>query len=154
MRLIDFINEKNVMIDITETDKEKLLCYMVDRLAKNDSISDYKEVEKAILAREQLMSTGVGNGIAIPHAKTIAVESITIAIAVLKKGINYKAVDKKKVHIIFMLLSPKNAASENLKVLTTIAKLLRSNQVFIDKLINSEDTKEIIELIAKEEMKI
>lgn len=154
MRLVDFIDERLVMLDLTETDKDKLLCYMVDKIAECGFIDDYKETEKAILAREQLMSTGVGNGIAIPHTKTSSVKSITISIATLKKGINYKAVDKKKVHIVLMLLSPKDAASENLKALTTIAKMLRGNQVFVDKLINCESATELIELMAKEEMKI
>ena len=154
MRLIDFIDERAVMLDLDGTDKDKLLCSMVERLYKSGIIEDQQEAEKAILAREQLMSTGVGNGIAIPHAKTSSIKSITIAIATLPKGINYKAFDKKKVHILFMLLSPKEAASENLKVLTTIAKILRGNQNFVDKLVKSESAKELIESIAKEEMKV
>ncbi len=154
MRLIDFIDERSIILNLEETDKDKLLCSVIENMHKSEIVSDQHETEKAILAREQLMSTGVGNGIAIPHAKTDSVENITIAIATIPKGINYKAFDKKKVYILFMLLSPKNAASENLKVLTTIAKILRSNQNFVDKLLKSQSPKEIIEHIAKEEMKI
>ncbi len=154
MRLIDFINEKYVMLNLEEADKDKLLCSMVEHLNKHNAIDDEKEAEKAILAREQLMSTGVGNGIAIPHAKTNAVSKIVVAVATLPRGINYKAFDRKKVHIVFMLLSPKEAASENLKVLTTIAKVLSGNQNFVDKLVQTDNAKELIEQIAKEEMKI
>ncbi len=154
MRLIDFIDERSIMLNLAETEKDKLLCSMIENMAKSEIVSDQHETEKAILAREQLMSTGVGNGIAIPHAKTNSVKGITISIATVPNGINYRAFDKKKVYILFMLLSPKEAASENLKVLTTIAKILRSNQNFVDKLINAGSPKEIIEHIAKEEMKI
>ena len=100
------------------------------------------------------MSTGVGNGIAIPHAKTDAVDKIVLTVATIKNGINYKSVDKKKVFIVFMLLAPKDSASENLKVLTTIAKILRDNSHFVEKLINTDKNEDIISLIAKEEMKL
>ncbi len=154
MKLIDFIDERAIMLNVEETDKDRLLCSMIENMYKSNIVVDQQETEKAILAREQLMSTGVGNGIAIPHAKTDSVEGITISIATVPNGINYKSFDKKKVYILFMLLSPKDAASENLKVLTTIAKLLRSNQNFVDKLVSSQNPKEIIEQIAKEEMKL
>lgn len=154
MSLIDFIDSQAIMLDVQETDKEKLLSKMVERLDSCGLILDLEEAENAIMAREQLMSTGVGNGIAIPHAKTDSVKSITLSIATIKNGINYKSVDKKKVFVIFMLLAPKDAASENLKVLTSIAKILRDNPHFIEKLIKSDSPSELIELIAKEEMKI
>lgn len=154
MSLIDYINKSSIMLDVQETDKERILTKMVERLNECGLLLDKEEAEHSIIAREQLMSTGVGNGIAIPHAKTDCVKSIVLSIATVRSGVNYKSVDKKKVFIIFMLLSPKDAASENLKVLTTIAKILRENPHFIEKLINSDNSDEIVELIAKEEMKV
>ena len=154
MNLIDYINKESIMIDVQETDKEHLLSKMVERLDSCGLLINKEEAEHAIIAREQLMSTGVGNGIAIPHAKTDAVKSIVLSVKNIKNGINYKSVDKKKVFAVFMLLAPKNSASENLKVLTAIAKILRDNPHFLEKLINAEKPDEIMELIAKEEMKI
>lgn len=154
MSLIDYIDKASIMLDVQEVDKERILTKMVERLDECGLLLDKEEAEHSIMAREQLMSTGVGNGIAIPHAKTDAVKSIVLSVATVKNGINYKSVDKKKVFIIFMLLSPKDAASENLKVLTSIAKILRDNLHFIEKLINTESAEDVIELIAKEEMKI
>lgn len=154
MSLIDYINKESIMIDVQETDKERLLSKMVERLDSCGMLLSKDDAEHAIIAREQLMSTGVGNGIAIPHAKTDAVKNIVLSVATIKNGINYKSVDKKKVFAVFMLLAPKNSASENLKVLTAIAKILRDNPHFLEKLINAEKSDEIIELIAKEEMKI
>lgn len=154
MSLIDYINKESIMIDVQETDKENLLSKMVERLNSCGLLLNKDDAEHAIMAREQLMSTGVGNGIAIPHAKTDAVKSITLSVATIKNGINYKSVDKKKVFAVFMLLAPKDSASENLKVLTAIAKILRDNPHFLEKLINAEKQDEVIELIAKEEMKI
>ena len=154
MSLIDYLNKESIMIDVQATDQEHLLSKMVERLNSCGLLLNKDDAEHAIMAREQLMSTGVGNGIAIPHAKTDAVKSIILSVATIKNGINYKSVDKKKVFAVFMLLAPKDSASENLKVLTAIAKILRDNPHFLEKLINAEKSDEVIELIAKEEMKI
>lgn len=154
MSLIDYINKESIMIDVQETEKESLLSKMVTRLNECGLIINKNDAEHAIIAREQLMSTGVGNGIAIPHAKTDSVKNIVLSVATIKNGINYKSIDKKKVFVVFMLLAPRNSASENLKVLTAIAAILKDNSHFLEKLINAEKANDVIELIAKEEMKI
>lgn len=154
MSLIDYINVDAIMLDVQESDKETLLSKMLERLDSCDLLENREGAENAIMAREQLMSTGVGNGVAIPHAKTDAVKTIRLTVATIKNGIAYKSVDSKPVFVVFMLLSPRNAASDNLKVLTSIAKLLRDNPNFLEKLIKSDTPSEFIELIAKEEMKI
>jgi len=154
MSLIDYINVDAIMLDVQESDKETLLSKMLERLDSCDLLENREGAENAIMAREQLMSTGVGNGVAIPHAKTDAVKTIRLTVATIKNGISYKSVDNKPVFVVFMLLSPRNAASDNLKVLTSIAKLLRDNPNFLEKLIKADTALEFIELIAKEEMKI
>ena len=154
MSLIDYINVDAIMLDVQESDKETLLSKMLERLDSCDLLENREGAENAIMAREQLMSTGVGNGVAIPHAKTDAVKTIRLTVATIKDGIAYKSVDNKSVFVVFMLLSPRNAASDNLKVLTSIAKLLRDNPNFLEKLIKADTASEFIELIAKEEMKI
>ena len=106
MSLIDYINKDSIMIDVQETDKERLLSKMVERLDECKLLANKNDAEHAIMAREQLMSTGVGNGIAIPHAKTDAVKSIVLSVATIKNGIYYNSVDKKKVFAVFMLLAP------------------------------------------------
>ena len=154
MSLIDYINADAIMLDVQESDKEALLSKMLERLDSCELLENREGAENAIMAREQLMSTGVGNGVAIPHAKTDAVKTIRLTVATIKNGIAYKSVDNKPVFVVFMLLSPRNAASDNLKVLTSIAKLLRDNPNFLEKLIKADTASEFIELIAKEEMKI
>lgn len=154
MKLVDCMDERSIILNIAETEKEAVLSRIVAVLAEHSLIANQQEVEKAILARERLMSTGVGSGIAIPHAKTEKVDKITIAFATSKAGIRYKAVDKKNVHVIFMLISPKEAASENLKILTIIAKILRGNTALTEKLLKAEHPRDVIDLIAKEEAKI
>ena len=154
MSLIDYINKESIIIDLKETDKECFLSKMIEKLDSLGLLINKDEVEHAIMAREQLMSTGIGNGIAIPHAKTDSVNNIIISIATIKNVINYKSIDKNKVFVVFMLVTPKNSSSENLKVLTSIAKIFRDNSNFLEKLINAKKSQEIIELIGKEEMKI
>lgn len=154
MSLIDYINVDAIMLDVQESDKETLLSKMIERLDSCNLLENREGAENAIMAREQLMSTGVGNGVAIPHAKTDSVKTIRLTVATIKNGISYKSVDNKPVFVVFMLLSPRHAASDNLKVLTSIAKLLRDNPNFLEKLIKADAASEFIELIAKEEMKI
>ena len=91
MSLIDYINKDAIMIDVQETDKERLLSKMVERLNECGLLLSKDEAEHSIMAREKLMSTGVGNGIAIPHAKTDAVDKIVLTVATIKNGINYKS---------------------------------------------------------------
>lgn len=154
MSLISYIDKRSIMLDVQESSKEQVIEKMVQKLDECNLLLNKEEALLSIMARENLMSTGVGNGIAIPHAKTDAVKDIVLTIATIRNGINYKAVDKKKVFVVFMLIAPKNAASENLKVLTSIARILRDNQYFIEKLISAESAEEIIDLISKEENKL
>lgn len=151
MELHELMKEECILLDIEETDKEKALTKIVSALAAQSLLRDSAEVERAILARERLMSTGVGSGIAIPHAKTDGVSNIVIAMATSKEGIKFKSPDKRDVKVIFMLIVPKEAVAENLKILTLIAKILRGNNRLIDDILSQTSEKAVIELIAKEE---
>ena len=84
MSLIDYIDKNSIMIDVQETSKERQQSKMVERLDNCKLLLNKEEAEHSIMAREKLMSTGVGNGVAIPHSKTNSVKSITLTIATVK----------------------------------------------------------------------
>jgi nitrogen PTS system EIIA component len=129
MKIADFLAPANVKIDVTSTDKQKLL----SELARNagaalDMTSD--GISAALLKREALGSTGVGGGVAIPHARFQHAKTPFGMLARLKKPIDYDAVDGKPVDIVFLLLLPEGAGGEQqLDALASIARKLRAPAV-------------------------
>ncbi|MGL5520694.1 MAG: PTS sugar transporter subunit IIA, partial [Cetobacterium sp.] len=107
-------------------------------------------IYKALLERENLGSTGIGKGVAIPHAKTDAAESLTIAFGISREGVDFKSLDQEKVKIFFVFASPFKDSQIYLKVLARISRLIRDEN-FREKLLNCENAKEVLECIDKEE---
>jgi len=102
------------------------------------------------MEREQLGSTGIGGGIAIPHGKLASVKSIRIGFGLSKKGVQYDSLDNKPVHLFFLLLTPENSAGEHLKVLAQISKLLKMDQ-FKKKLLAADCTDAIYDIIIEQD---
>ncbi len=127
---------------IEAKDKESALKEMVGLFTAVKSIRDKEEFEKAILDREKLLSTSIGLGIAIPHVRLDSVTEITIAIGVLKKGIEYESFDGQPVNIIIMIASPSEAHREYLKTLAKIALILK-NPILRNKILSAENPNEI-----------
>jgi len=124
-KIFDMVALDRIKI-IDATDKETALKEIVGLLAKADSIKDRAEVEKAIFAREKILSTSIGLGIAIPHVRLESVTEMTIAIGISKKGVDYEAFDDQLVNIIIMIASPLGTHREYLSVLAKIALLLKN----------------------------
>ncbi len=150
MKITDFLNLKAIKVDLDSTTKEDVLSEMVDALAESKDIGDKKTVLKALLERENLGSTGIGQGIAIPHGKTDKVDGLIAALGVSKKGVNFEALDDEPVYILFLLVAPKDAAGAHLKALAQISRLLRDTY-FCELMRKCETAKDVFDLIAKEE---
>jgi nitrogen PTS system EIIA component len=108
------------------------------------------EIERVLLDREQLQSTGIGEGVAIPHGALTQLESQVAALVILPEGVDFAAIDERKVSIIFGVIGPKRATGEHLKTLARVSRLLR-NQSFRDQLVHSETPRAAFDLIAAEE---
>jgi fructose-specific phosphotransferase system IIA component len=124
LKLTDYINKDLICIDLSVRDKNDALHKMTHLLKHHHLISDADEFLQEVLQRENLGSTCVGQGIAIPHARTKTVKQIILALARLKEPIDFGADDKQPVHLIFMLGTPVDAVGEYLKVLASISRLL------------------------------
>lgn len=113
---------------IEETDKSKVLGRMLSGLAAAGRVpaEHLPALEKRLLAREELGSTGIGNGIAVPHVKAAEVETMTIIVARLADGIDYEAIDGRPVQGIFMIVAPQEAPEEHLQALRWVSSLARS----------------------------
>ncbi|MDR2660385.1 MAG: PTS sugar transporter subunit IIA [Spirochaetaceae bacterium] len=120
-------------------------CRVTHKDVKNDIITALKE-------REARMSTGVQNGIAIPHGKTAAIDGVFGMVGVSREGIDYNALDGKPVHLIFMIIAPPVEAGTHLNILQRMANFLRQPEFYTD-LINAKDGDSVYAIIKQYEKK-
>lgn len=111
---------------------------------------DAEKVERVLVEREALQSTGIGDGVAIPHGALAEVNSQIAALLIVPEGLDFDAIDNNKVNLLFALVGPKRATGEHLKTLARISRLLR-NKGFRERLINSSDGGEAYALLVAEE---
>ena len=125
MRIEDILRESCVLSDLKAATKTDVLVELVEVLKKERLIGDLGEAVGVIMDRERLGSTGIGEGVAIPHGKLKQMEGVVAAFGRSKNGVDFDAVDGKKVNILFLLLAPEGAASLHLKILSRISRVLR-----------------------------
>ena len=146
MALIDLVVEKIVKIPLVSTDKPDVLRELVQVLKDADEITDFDSALKAVQDREYKQSTGLTDGIAVPHAKTSAVTSLKLAIGISPDGIEFDSMDKKPSKLFFLLLASPGMSGPHVEALAEIAKLARS-KALCKALINAENAKEVVELL-------
>lgn len=127
MDLSDLIDQKAIMPSLRANSKKQLLQLLAERAAEMTGLPE-REVFDTILQRERLGSTGVGNGIAIPHGKLAAVKKITGLFARLDTPVDFESLDDQPVDLVFLLLAPEGAGADHLKALSRIARVLRSSE--------------------------
>lgn len=152
MKITDFLDPRAIKLDLAATHKEGILKELVDVLAGVKELGDRKAIVKALLERESLGSTGIGQGIAIPHGKTDRVKELIAGLGVSRKGVNFEALDGEPVYILFLLVAPKETAGPHLKALAQISRLLRDSY-FCELIKRCKTPQELYELIKREEEK-
>jgi len=144
MRLTNLLSKDTIIPDLSATDKEGVIHELVERLYNSKLIDGMERVEKALMDRERLGSTGIGSYVAIPHAKCDDIKNLVAAFGKSKKGVEFDALDQKKVHYIFLLLAPKSEVGKHLKALARISRLVRTDG-FCKKLKDLSTQEEILE---------
>ncbi len=152
MKIMDFLNKKAVTANLKATDKEGVIRELVDILAKAADIKNKEDLVKALMARESLGSTGIGQNIGIPHAKSQGVKELVAAFGLSKKGVNFDSLDGDPVYIFFLLIAPEESAGPHLKALARISRMLK-DKYFREMLMKSGDEKEILRIIQEEDSK-
>ena len=153
MKIIDFLKEEAIVSDLKATDKESVIKELVTLLKGIGEISDQEKIVEIILEREKLGSTGIGQGIAVPHAKTDQVKQIVVAFGLSQKGVNFESLDEEPVYLIFLVLAPVDATGMHLKLLAKIARLLK-DKVFRNSLKSCKGKRrEIFQVIEEEDEK-
>jgi fructose-specific phosphotransferase system IIA component len=150
MKISDILNEDLVVTALHGGSKEEIIDSMIDLVARSPKVLDKEKVREAIFEREKIMSTGVGNGFAIPHGKTDAVSDIVAAFAVTADPIDYQSLDEKPVRLVFLLVGKDNMVGPHIKLLSRISRLMNKEE-FRKRLMNLNSPKEIIETFRQEE---
>jgi len=146
MRLSEMLQEDTVVVGFKGIKKQEILEELIDLAEKTGKIHDKKEALKAVMVREQMMSTGLEHGIAVPHAKTGSVSEMVMAMGLCRDGVDFESVDGEPSRIFFLLLAPENAAAANVKLLAQIARIT-SRPEFRKKLVQASTPAEVINII-------
>ena len=117
---------ESIQIDLQSDSKDEVFEELVEKLLEVCPGLDRSKVLQALIEREQKMSTGIFPGIAVPHARTDMVDKVHGVIGISKKGIDYDSLDKKPVHLFFLLLSPEGDCEYHLRVITQLSQLLKT----------------------------
>ncbi len=152
MRIQDVLKESCVLAELKGDSKQEVLKEMVSALKRDDIIDNVDDAVRVIMDREKLGSTGIGDGIAIPHGKLRGIDRILCVFGKSKKGVDFDAVDRKPVHILFLLLAPDDLAGLHIKMLSRISRILR-DQSFRRKLIDESSAGELYGDIIEEDKK-
>ncbi len=150
MRLSDLLNENTIQVSLQYNEKSKLIETLLDLAMNSGKITQRDVALKAVMDRENLMSTGLERGVAVPHAKTNAVEAITMALGISKEGIDFQSADGNPSHLFFFLLAPEAAAGPNVQVLAQIARLT-SDPEFCKALKTAESARDALNAIKEAE---
>ncbi len=145
MGLLELIDKELIRIPVESTSKNDLLEELVRMIDSNGKLNDFSLAYEDILKREALCSTGLERGIAVPHAKTAAVDKMVMAIGIAPNGIEFEALDGNPSSIFFMILAPPGMSGPHIEVLSDIAKVTKSN-AFCRLLLAASDVDEVVEL--------
>jgi PTS system nitrogen regulatory IIA component len=143
-----------IIEELDSQDREGVLKEMVNFLKKMKRVSKEKELYEKLLQREELGSTAIGEGVAIPHCKMKGLKNPIILLAISKKNVNFQSLDGKPSNIFFLVISSPENPSLNLQILAAIASLVRKSGSLLKKILNAGNTSAILKIIREEEEKL
>ena len=148
MRITDLLDKQSISLNGAPKDKKEALDQVVDLMAKSGKINDVEAYRQRVYAREEESTTGIGEGIAIPHGKCDAVTKPGLAAMVVKDGVDFDSLDGEPVHLIFLIAAPNTEDNIHLDVLSKLSVLLMDEQFTAD-LLNAKSVAEFLEIVDK-----
>jgi nitrogen PTS system EIIA component len=145
MKILDVLLKESIIVDLKATDKKGVLEELVAPVSKIAKVNP-EEMVRVLLDRERLGSTGIGNGIGIPHGKLKGLETLVLGFGISRKGVDFESMDNRPTYLFFLLITPENSSGPHLKLLARISKILKSVP-FKEHLMNASDQDEIFEII-------
>ena len=150
MKLMDFIVKDAILVNLQGTEKKEVLNEMVEALVKSKKVANKDKVVKILLDREELGSTGIGSGVAIPHGKTNDLDNVIISFGSSKQGIEFESLDGEPVYLVFMLLAPVDSTGIHLKALAKISRILKDKH-FRQSLRDAKTVDEAVKILKEED---
>jgi PTS system fructose-specific IIA component/PTS system nitrogen regulatory IIA component len=149
MKFADFVLPEGVQADLVAEDKEGVIREMVQSLLDAGGIEEeeFESIIKAIMKREELGSTGIGRGVAVPHTKHPSVDKLVGSVAVSHDGVDFQSLDGEKVHLFFLLISPPDRPGDHLRALENISRQLRDDTFcrFLKQSKTADDIRQLLE---------
>ena len=153
MLLTDMLKLEQIKVPLAATDKQGAIQELVDLLAGQGKLLDRDKAYQAVLEREQTRTTGIGEGVAIPHGKTPAVGDLVIALGKAPDGVDFESIDGKPVTLILLLLSPSDRTGLHIQALARISRLI-SLDAFRKKMASAQTAEEIFQVIQQQEQSL
>ena len=150
MRLRDLLDESAVKVGLESRNKEECFEEMVDLLVRAGRISDRTGALEAVRQREAQGTTGIGQGVAIPHGKHPSIPTLTIAVGISADGIEFDAIDDEPVHVVFLLLARVDDPGPHVRALAEIARLVQTPGLY-RKLTETKSAREVLDILDAEE---
>jgi fructose-specific phosphotransferase system IIA component len=150
MKISEILNESLVITNLDGQSKDDIINALVTLAGKSPKVLDVEKMRAAIFDREKKMSTGVGNGFAIPHCKTDAVTEIVAAFGITARPIDYQALDDQPVRLVFLLVGRDNLVGPHIKLLSRISRLMHKEE-FRTRLLDKRTPAEVLEAFRQEE---
>jgi PTS system nitrogen regulatory IIA component len=150
MKISDFLSEGSIMLDLQGDDKKSAISELVELLNSQKKIKNSPKIMETIMEREKLGSTGIGQGVAIPHGKTDIVEKQVGALGISQKGVEFNSLDGEPVYLMFLLVGPAEVAGQHLKALARVSRLFK-DKFFRQALRNAKSAQEVMKIIKEED---
>ena len=149
MKFVDFVNRNAIRTNVEADTKEEVIRSMASSLLEAGKIAEdqFESIVEAILKREELGSTGIGRGVAVPHTKHPSVHELVGAVAVSDEGVDFDSLDGEKVHLLFLLISPPDRPGDHLRALENISRQLRDETFcrFLKQARTAEDIRHLLD---------
>ncbi|MFA5275798.1 MAG: HAD-IC family P-type ATPase [Candidatus Omnitrophota bacterium] len=146
MKISDLISKDLISLNLKSHSAEEVISEIADKLYKARKIKDKRKIRDSLLKREKLGTTGIGNGVAIPHARIAELKEAVLFFGISKHGINFASVDGKPVYLVILFLTPLLESELHLKILSRTAQLL-NNKLFIDQLLECQENNELYRIL-------
>jgi len=150
VRLADILIEEAIKVEMASDEKEEAFAELIELLVRAERVADRSAAFNAIQTRENMGTTGIGKGIAIPHGKDRSITKLTAALGISSKGIEYDAIDGQPVNLVFMVLAEANNPGPHVQCLAEIARLLQVPG-FHKRLAEARSRREVLGIIRAEE---
>lgn len=153
MKINEILTLETILAEVKADNKENSIKELAEFLCQNHAIADKSELVRVLLEREKLGSTGIGENVAIPHAKMKGLKKIIAAFGISKNGVEFDSLDQKPVNFIFVLVAPENATGIHLKALAKISRLLKNSE-FKSNLLKASTREDVYNIILNEDSKL